>query len=122
MNYIIISLSFVFPYIDPLQWTKEQVQRWADWCSKDLGLSSIKLQALQEITGQQLCAFNHQQFLEICFIKEHAVTLQSFLEQIKRYSTGEFKIVCEFREREQKRVEREREKFLWCSNLWGVYM
>ena len=78
---------------DPLQWTKEQVQRWIDWCSKEFGLNNLNRQALHEVTGQQLCTFTNQQFQEVCFIKEHAITLQSFFEQIKRYATGEFRTI-----------------------------
>jgi hypothetical protein len=94
---------------DPLQWSKEQVQRWIDWCSKEFGLNNVNRQALQEVTGQQLCTFSNQQFQEICFIKEHAITLQSFFEQIKRYATGEFRIIMCFRRVGRKR-EREKEK------------
>ena len=86
--YISFSLHCSLPHTDPQQWTKEQVQCWADWCSKELGLNSIHLQLLRDVSGQQLCRFTSQQFQSVCFIKEHAVSLQNFLERIKAYSPG----------------------------------
>ena len=100
-------------HADPLQWTKEQVQRWIDWCSKEFGLNNINRQVLQEVTGQQLCTFTNQQFQEVCFIKEHAITLQSFFEQIKRYSTGEFRTIIMYL---RERGKGKRENF-WCCRL-----
>ena len=67
----------------PMQWTEDQVYRWAEWTVQEFKLTSVNLLALKGISGHQLCSFTRQQFYELGYTIRDVLFLQQLLNIIK---------------------------------------
>ena len=53
---------FSHPFLDPINWTSEQVGQWLNWAQQEFGLNSIDLSNFK-LSGAQLCSLSKEEFV-----------------------------------------------------------
>lgn len=53
----------VFSFLDPIQWSTDQVLHWVVWVMKEFSMTDVDLATLN-ISGRELCALNQEDFFQ----------------------------------------------------------